>query len=562
MGFLNQSIAQIRDLFASMTPAARITATLLLAVIGVSLAYLFQGYTGGGKEYLFNGEMLPPRDVDRMLAAIGKAGLSDYETEGSRISVPRGKKSQYMAAIADGGALPANFDTLLLDELDNLSMFGDSKTRDARMKAARELQLSMLVRDMDGIETAKVLFEIRQEKGFARPKTTATVSVRPAPGEDLTLQRAKMIRLAIAQAIGGAPGDVAILNQRDGSLAGGSSELGADAFDEPYFQAKTTYEQVMKAKIEDVLRDIPGVRVQVTADLDESLGSETRILKVEGDPQTVSEETDQSLEKTTQVEDRGRPGLVVQGPAGTPPDEAVAKNEQTNETNTRTAQSWVPTNEEVKQLPGLVPKHVRAAIAIPSEFLARVWREKNPDAPADQRPTEDNIQQLAGLYEDNIKALVTPLLPREPTEDVYPNVQVTVFQSLTPEPVEEPSTLSQLLLWASRNSGTLIMAGLALVSLVMLRSTMKSIPALETNVILQTPAAAAALGGGEAATAVGGVQGAGDVGAGGEVAPGGKPRPKLRLKKGPSLKDDLTEMVREDPDAAAAILRTWISTAG
>jgi flagellar biosynthesis/type III secretory pathway M-ring protein FliF/YscJ len=36
----------------------------------------------------------------------------------------------------------------------------------------------------------------------------------------------------------------------------------------------------------------------------------------------------------------------------------------------------------------------------------------------------------------------------------------------------------------------------------------------------------------------------------------------LRLKKGPTLKDDLTELVKEDPDGAAAILRTWIGNAG
>jgi flagellar biosynthesis/type III secretory pathway M-ring protein FliF/YscJ len=38
-------------------------------------------------------------------------------------------------------------------------------------------------------------------------------------------------------------------------------------------------------------------------------------------------------------------------------------------------------------------------------------------------------------------------------------------------------------------------------------------------------------------------------------------RPRLRLKKGPTLKDDLTELVKEDPDGAAAILRTWIGSA-
>ena len=36
-------------------------------------------------------------------------------------------------------------------------------------------------------------------------------------------------------------------------------------------------------------------------------------------------------------------------------------------------------------------------------------------------------------------------------------------------------------------------------------------------------------------------------------------RPRLKLRKSDTLKDDLTEMVGSDPDAAAAILRAWIN---
>ena len=42
MDFLNKAFAQLSDLFRSMTPAARITAGLLLAVVVVSLVYLFR----------------------------------------------------------------------------------------------------------------------------------------------------------------------------------------------------------------------------------------------------------------------------------------------------------------------------------------------------------------------------------------------------------------------------------------------------------------------------------------------------------------------------------------
>jgi flagellar M-ring protein FliF len=571
MGFLNQSITQIRDLFASMTPAARITAALLVGVIGVSLAYLFQGYAGGSKEFLFNGEMLQPREADAVESAIAAAGLSDFERQGNRVLVPRGQKAAYLAAVANGGALPANFDTLLLDESDQISWLTDSKTRDARMKAARERQLSMLVRMMDGVAEAQVLYDVRENTGFERKQITATVSIRPAPGESLTPTRERMIRLAVCKAIAGLEvDDVAILNLADASQTEGGGELSSDAIDSPYFRAKLAYEQIMKAKVEDVLRHIPGVRVQIMAELDDTLAAETHVVKPDGEPQTLSEETDKSTDTTTQVEDRGRPGLTANGPGGTPPDEAVAKNEQRIETDTRTAESWVPTSDEVRQTSGLVPQHVRAAIAIPSDFIVKVWRERTPDAAEDAAPTAADITNITDEYVMNIESTVSQLFPREPEDVPYPNVKVTVFQSLTPPPLVEPSTMSRALMWAGGNSGSLIMAGLALVSLVMLRSMVKSIPPTETSVILQTPMARE--GAGEANDEVdaprGGGRGDAATGPGGGEAVAGKPardrggRPKLKLKKGASLKDDLTDLVREDPDAAAAILRNWISSAG
>jgi flagellar M-ring protein FliF len=49
------------------------------------------------------------------------------------------------------------------------------------------------------------------------------------------------------------------------------------------------------------------------------------------------------------------------------------------------------------------------------------------------------------------------------------------------------------------------------------------------------------------------------------VLPPEEPEPpmpplKRRLKSGPSLREQLGELVREDPDTAAAILRNWIGS--
>ena len=348
MGFLNQSLTQIRDLFASMTPAARITAGLLVCVIGVSLGYLFQDYQGGAKEPLFNGETLTSGEVDRMQSAIAQAGLTDFDRQGNQILVPRGQKAAYLAAVADQGALPANLDTLLLDESSEVNWMTDSKTRDARWKATRERMLSMIIRKMDGVADANVAFDVREPKGFEKRLITATVGVRPASGEELTARRAKMIRAAVAGATAGLdPKDVVILNWADGSVFEDSARIAAEEFDDKYFQTRTTYEQQMKARIEDLLRYIPGLRVQVTAELDERLESETRTISSQGETQTVSEDTTNSEETNTQYEDRGRPGLTAQANTRTPPDEAVQKNEQRTVSETRDAQNFVPTTDEV-----------------------------------------------------------------------------------------------------------------------------------------------------------------------------------------------------------------------
>lgn len=549
MDFVNQFFAQIRDLFASMTPAARITSALLLGVIVVSLGYLFQGYSGTAEAFLFNGALLQPAEADRVEAAIAKAGLKVYERNAGRIVVPRGEKAAYLAAVADDGALPANLDTLLDESLDG-GMFESSETRRARYKAARERELSMVVSMMEGVEHAKVMYDIRESKGFERQQSTATVSVMPAEGLPLDALRVRRIRLAVAGAIAGLdPKNVAILNLADGSqLALGGDVTDAD-FDDAYFSTRIKYEQKVRSQIQDLLKYIqPSVQVQVSAELDESIAAEVRTLKADGDPTAVRERTDNNELNSTQTEDRGEPGLVAQGPNRAGAQQQVAKNQTTDSRNVTETENFIPKTEELRKQAGLVPTRVHAAITVPSEYLVRVWRETDPNAKPDAKPTTAQLDQIQTDLITKIKSTVARLFPKELAEFALNNVEVTVLQSLMPDPVVEPSIANQGFAWAGRNSSSIVMIGLAVISLGMLRSMMKSIPAADRAVTFAEPTfpetndlpARAAKGDGERRESG---------------------RPKLRLKKGPTLKDDLIEMVKEDPDGAAAILKTWIGNA-
>jgi flagellar M-ring protein FliF len=107
---------------------------------------------------------------------------------------------------------------------------------------------------------------------------------------------------------------------------------------------------------------------------------------------------------------------------------------------------------------------------------------------------------------------------------------------------------SKAMAWTGRYWNSLAMLGVAMFSLLVLRSVVNgktsepgSAAAPAASLTLQTDEPEAVGDSTEAAKA---------------------DKPKLRLRRGASVKDDLLEIVREDPDAAADILRSWIAKAG
>ena len=121
---------------------------------------------------------------------------------------------------------------------------------------------------------------------------------------------------------------------------------------------------------------------------------------------------------------------------------------------------------------------------------------------------------------------------------------MTTFQDIKAAEIPAPAATQRALIWLGQNWPMMAMVGLVLFSLGMLRSMLRSVPA--------PPAESAAVS--MRVTAA-------------------EPKPQAaeeavevtaarRLRRitgtGPSLRDELSEFVKEDPDSAANILRTWI----
>lgn len=550
MDFLNKYIDQLRDLFASMTPGARLTTGALLAIVVVSIGFLFKQSTSGPDEYLYGGEPLTRQELIDIATALSDAGLSDYDIVGNMVKVPRSKKHEYLAAIGAADAQPKDVSSVLEKAVENLSPFSSSVQQQHQVKAAHARTLSMTISKIAWIEDATVMYDEKDIRGL-RHKTiaTATVNVQPKAGEYIDSRRARSLQNMVAGAFASMKPEDVVVNNLNGDDVASNTDISPDDFSTPYLREQARLELAKKRQVERLLGYIPGARVQIKVELDEKLSEESLATSPEGPPATIHESEVSETSKQANTDGGAPPGGFAQGPSRGTREQAPTRNNSSETSVTKTETTSHTYDRRVATVSaGLVPKSMWASIEIPREFIIGIWK-KNKLAEEGKEPELVDREQVNLLQKqiiDDIKTSVEPLMTELAAgKDEFSQVKVVVYDTLPQRAIEKPSMASQGLFWLGEYGNSLAMLGLAAFSLVMLRSMVR-------GGSKAGPAGAAALQLKPDSEKAGG---------GMEPAADDDSRPKLRLKKPDPVKDDLAEMVREDPDAAAAILSNWISNA-
>jgi flagellar M-ring protein FliF len=194
-------------------------------------------------------------------------------------------------------------------------------------------------------------------------------------------------------------------------------------------------------------------------------------------------------------------------------------------------------------------------VDVPYGYYRRVWQERNP-TPAGQeiKPApQTELDKIEAETKKRIEETIVKLLPRpESGNDPFIPVTVTSFQDLAQTPLAAPVMADTLLAWLAANWQTLGMMVVGLVGMLMLRSMVKTPapkPSNETSAAAVPDAAASA----PPAPATNNAT---------SETPATVKLPRRRFgATGPTLRDELREMVKENPDAAATVLRAWIGDA-
>jgi flagellar M-ring protein FliF len=554
MDFLNKAFAQIAELFRSMTPGARITAGLLLATVVVSGGYLFTHQVTGGDAYLLDGQSFSPSELDAMQAAFGKAGLGSFEVDGGRLRVPRGLKAKYMAALADGDAMPAHFGSHLDAAVNKPSPFTSKGQQEAMLKNALQKELASIIGQMKGVDTAAVFYDVQKRGGFRLENTlTASVSVKPVGASILPADQVPKIRDLVAGAIGASPNQVTVVDLNGPTYKAGGKDDVPGILDDPYAQRVKYWCEHFENKIHQALEYVPGVVVTANIELDPHTKLQEE--KTQVDPKktvTIVQQEETETNQTDAAPPAGQPGLQAQRPNAPAALPATARGNHTEKERSSLKQQNDVTREYSRtETAPLTPKRVAITVGVPSSYFEKIYRKANP-TPAGQQPDPIDEKKLAQIQDEEskkIQAHVTNLIPQtDLTADPRPLVTVTPFAQLPVDAIPTPGMGQVGLDWLLTNWSTVGMTGLAVVSLVMLRSMVRAPPIQTSTPEMPLPPAPPA---NESETKKEETEGAQKAGG----------RLKRRIGSGQSLREELAEMVREDPDTAANILRTWIGGA-
>jgi len=296
---------------------------------------------------------------------------------------------------------------------------------------------------------------------------------------------------------------------------------------------------------------IVGINVELNPDLEQTV----QTVKIDAKPVTIANKEFNKESSSHSPHPAGRPGAASNGAVGNQPvdiRQTVAGGPESQSTESGSEIKNVPGYEQMsKKNVSLTPKKVTASIDVPASYYEQVWTKRNPPTAGQQPKPPDpaEITRIETETKKQIEEKVRNLLPDLPKgETPYPYIVVSTYPDLPAVPTAAPSLSSTAGTWLAENWQTLALVGVGLASLAMLRSMVRS-PATTP------PAASSSAEPSQPRLSIADLP---------EDEQDPEPTKALRHKfrsTGPDLKAELHDIVKENPDAAATILRAWIGEA-
>lgn len=548
MEFLSAQIRQIIEQLRTLSVSQRIAIALLVVVVLAGLWGLIQ-WSSQPQWVALLDQAMTPEEIQRVQSELRVAGIATrVQADRVHIQGTDEDRQRAQAMLIEHGALPRDTSLAYASLVEQNSVFiGEQRSRWLESRGL-EAELSAVLRRFRGIRDARVLITVPQRRGFTRQSATSSASVALTM-DDGELDKQRI--LAIANFVAGAvPG----LDTRNVKITDGRRFYRApdsnDAMPTEILDMQRLVEDHYMKKIYDHLRTIPGVVVNVHAKL---RTSDEKMQQQEYGPPTVDSESTRSEETTggsRAAEPAVRPNTRIGLTDAVTGSSSVKEESETSLKGQRDVKTTM-----VDHLRGTVER-VAASVSIPRSYLEQIAQRQVGTA-GGKAPA---IEAIAQTELPRIKTQVRPLI--DATED--DQVVVDWYYD-----IEDPTTAPQA---AAGQDGFLALArdygphaGLGLLALLSLFVMARIAKKARADIGAPARAAAGAGAGGRSGAAVDdflqtlttGPAVMGEV----EEIPGLMVAQEVDEEtiRTQQLVKQIGQLVKDDSEAAAGVVRQWVS---
>jgi flagellar M-ring protein FliF len=553
MGFLRQTLLQVQEHLKQLTVSQRIAIALCVGLIAVSLAWLMHLSVAPDMVTLLD-QSFKPQELSAAQRELDRLGIA-YKLSSDKILVPTDQRDWLLARLQESEALPTDISIGFNKLMESQSIFVSYDDAQWQRQVALGNELARVLRKFTGVRGASVFIDRPAKRGFgenhADPKASVFLEMKPKS----TVARPFVD--AVASFVSGAvvglrPENVSIVDNSTGQHYEATSKDGGISAD--FLDDRRKKEEHYAEKIRGQLSYIRGVLVGVFAELEtEAKRTETRKL---GSPLTLEEETTSNTERGASTD--GEPGVVPNAAARVPGGSSGSNRELTTEkAKYAKGDETVTVSENMR---GVVKK-LTASINVPRSYFVNVFKQLSG---SDKAPTEQELEPIISAQLLQIRAQVRPLIDATGEEQV----QVNWFPDPPLQPEVTLASSTNLAEMMSSYGRPAVLSALALASLaMMLMLVRKAQPPAPLRLQMADGGATYGAGGGASGGSGSGRRMPEDV-LTVEGGPVGKAQPTQPILEGHEVDEDtlknqqiieqVSNLVKDDPDAAASMLRKWI----
>jgi flagellar M-ring protein FliF len=378
----------------------------LAAMAGVAAAltafflWVFGTISEAPKAILFSG--LEPREATAVAQKLEALNVQ-YEArgDGGTILVPADQVTQLRMQLAAEG-LPA--EGVGYEIFDKTDTFGTTSfVQNLNRLRALEGELARSIRNLSGIESARVHLVIPERQVFARENQPPSASVVLKTRTRLTRGQVTAIQHLVAAAVAGlSAGAVAIVDDKGMLLAGGATE-GEDDVAAGQEERTSGFEDRLRQRVENIVASVVGpgkVRVQVAADMDFNRVTESSEIF---DPDGRVVRSQQTVEQTSNEKDAAQAQGVTVGNAmpGQPaPPAGAAEGSSSNTARTEETVNYeISKTTKTQVLEAGTVKKLSVAVVVDGSYTAAADGQRTYAArtPEDMQKITELVRSAIGF---------------------------------------------------------------------------------------------------------------------------------------------------------------------